>query len=108
MIIGLRKQVEESVPEKGVFPIVYEREDVSELKIGLSHLFLKVTNEGLSGSDDKRYLEFGAVNYPSLYGVESVMGYGTTKDILARLKDDQLLDDMMKKVPKFAEDIDSC
>jgi len=37
-----RCQVEEKVPNKGVSSVVYEREDVSELKIGLSHLILKV------------------------------------------------------------------
>lgn len=93
-------------PDKGVFTVVYEREDVSELKIGLSHLILKVTNVGVPGHEDKRYLELGAVNYPSPYGAGCVMGYGTTQDILVRLQDVQLLEDLMKKVPKLIEDIE--
>ena len=106
MIVGLRKQVEEKVPPKGIFPVVYEREDVSDMHIGLSHLILEVTNVGVPGHEDKRYLELGAVNHPSPYGAGCVMGYGSTQDILTRLQDDQLLDDMMKKVPKLIEDIE--
>lgn len=105
MIVSLRKQVEENVPEKGAFPVVYEREDVSAMKIGLSHLILKVSHVGLPGSEDKRYLELGAVNHPSPYGAETVVGLGKTQDILARLQDDTLLDVLMKKVPKLADDV---
>ena len=106
MIVGLRKQVEEKVPPKGIFPVVYEREDVSDMHIGLSHLILEVTNVGVPGHEDKRYLELGAVNHPSPYGAGCVMGYGSTQDILTRLQDVQLLDDLIKKVPKLIEDIE--
>ena len=106
MIIGLRKQVEEKVPEKGGFPVVYEREDVRNMKIGLSHLILKVTNVIARGSEDERYLELGAVNHPSPYGAEIVVGYGSTQDIKARLEDKGLVDELMKTVKRLAEDID--
>lgn len=106
MIEGLRKQVEEKVPEKGIFPVVYEREDVSTMKVGLSHLIFKVTNVGVEGSEDKRYLELGAVNYPSPYGAECVVGYGNTQDILAKLHEEGLVDVLMEKVKRLADDID--
>lgn len=106
MITELRKQVEEKVPQEGIFPVVYEREEVSDLHIGLSHLILKVTNVGVIGHENKRYLELAAVNYPSPYGASCVMGYGSTQDIQARLQDTQLLDDIMEKVPKLIEDIE--
>ena len=38
MVLSLQKQVEEKVPEKGVFDVVYEREEVSDLHLGLSHI----------------------------------------------------------------------
>lgn len=106
MISGLRQQVEEKVPEKGIFPMVYEREEVSGKYFGLSHLILKVTNVGVPGREDKRYLELGAVNHPFPYGAECVMGYGSTQDILTRLYDGQLVDDLLEKVKKLADDID--
>lgn len=106
MIIGLRKQVEEKMPEKGAFSVIYEREDVSEMKIGLSHLILKVTSVPLKGHEDERYLELGAVNHPSPYGAETVVGYGLSQDIKARLQDEGLLEELMTKVKKLAEDVD--
>lgn len=106
MIIGLRKQVEEKVPEKGSFPVVYEREEVSEKIGGLSHLILKVTGLGTKGKEDKRFLDLGAVNCPSPYGAECGLGYGSTQDILARLQEDKLLDDIMAKIPILVDEID--
>ena len=40
MVASLQKQVEEKVPEMGNFDVVYEREDVTERHIGLSHVLL--------------------------------------------------------------------
>ena len=68
MVLSLQKQVEEKVPEKGVFEVVYEREEVSDLHLGLSHIILKVTNVGVKGSEDERYLDIAGVNYTSPYG----------------------------------------
>lgn len=106
MIAGLRKQVKEKVPEKGSFPVVYEREDVTKLHIGLSHLILKVSSVDVPGNEDKRYLELAAVNYPSPYGIESVLGLGTTQDILALLQDDKLMEKLLERIPRLAKDID--
>jgi hypothetical protein len=85
---------------------VYEREDVSDLHIGLSHLILKVCNVQYVGRETERFLEFAAVNYPNPYGAETVVGFGSTQDILARLKEEGLVDVLVKKVSKLAEDID--
>ena len=106
MIIGLRKQVDEKLPEEGEFPVVYEREDVSAMKIGLSHVILKVTPVMAKGGEKERFLELGAVNHPFPYGAESVVGLGTKQDIIARLQDEALLEELVEKVKKLADDID--
>lgn len=106
MVGNLYEQAKSKMPEKGAFDVVYEREDVSEMRLGLTHLILKISNVPLEGSLDKRYLELAAMNYPNPYGAESVVGYGNTKDILERLQDDSLLDILVEKVPKLAADID--
>lgn len=106
MVISLRKQVEEKVPEKGSFPMVYEREDVSEMRVGLSHLILKVTSMDLIGCEDERFIELGAVNYPSPYGAECSVGCGSTREILAQLQDDSLVDKLYYKVRGLSNDID--
>ena len=81
MVASLQKQVEEKVPEMGNFDVVYEREEVSDLHLGLSHIILKVTNVGVKGSEDERYLDIAGVNYPSPYGCVSTIGFGHTADI---------------------------
>lgn len=106
MIAELRKQVEEKVPESGTFPVVYECEEVRGMIPGASHFILKVSSVDLKGSEDKRFLEFGVVNHPSPYGAESVVGYGSTQDIKARLEAPELLEELMEKVKKLVEDID--
>lgn len=106
MILSLQKQVVEKVPEYGTFDVVYEREDVSDLHIGLSHLILKVCNVQYVGRETERFLTFAAVNYPNPYGAETVVGFGSTQDILNRLKETTLLDTLVKKVTKLAQDID--
>ena len=106
MIGGLYEQAKSKLPEKGPFDVIYEREDVKEMRLGLSHLILKITSAGSGDNEKKRYLELAAVNYPSPYGATSVVGYGDTQDILARLKEEGLVDVLVKKVSKLAEDID--
>ena len=106
MIQSLQKQVVENVPEKGVFEVVYEREDVKDMRLGLSHIILKVTNVGVKGSEDERYLDIAGVNYPSPYGCVSTIGFGHTRDIIARLKEDGLVDLLEKKVKYLADEID--
>ena len=94
------------MPECGAFPVVYEQENVSEWHIGLSHLILKVSDVRLHGKEAERLLEIAGLNHPSPYGAESVVGFGCTQDILALLQEEGLADELMKKVPKLAEDID--
>ena len=105
MVLSLQKQVEEKVPEKGVFEVVYEREEVSDLHLGLSHIILKVTNVGVKGSEDERYLDIAGVNYPSPYGCVCTVGFGYKQDIIAKLKEEGLLDLLEKKVHYLAEEI---
>lgn len=106
MIVGLRRQVEEKVPDKGEFPVVYEREDVKKMVSGLSHLILKVSSVNVKGAEDKRYLELGAVNYPNPYGAESVVGLGSTQEVLALLNDDKLVDNLLERIPRLVNSID--
>jgi len=106
MITSLQKQVEEMVPETGKFEVVYEREEVKDMRLGLSHLILKVTAVGVKGEEDKRYLDIAGVNYPSPYGCVSTIGFGSKRDIIAKLKEEGLLDLLEKKVKYLADEID--
>lgn len=106
MIADLRKQVAEKVPEVGEFPVVYERYENPDKSLDLSHIILKVSDVSVKGSEDKRYLEIAVVNYPSPYGSESVVGYGTTQDILDRLQEEALANDIVKKIHKMERELE--
>ena len=107
MVESLLKQVEEKVPEKGGFEMVYEREEVTNLHVGLSHLILKVRATGVPPVEDTRFLILAAVNYPCPYGVESVLCFGYTPEIIACLQDEgTLVKKFLQKLPKLAENIE--
>ena len=105
MVASLQKQVEEKVPEMGNFDVVYEREDVTERHIGLSHVLLKVTAVGL-GHDDERYLELAAVNHLSPYGAEVVVGFGNKQAILEKLQEPGLIEKLQEDLKRLIDDID--
>jgi hypothetical protein len=105
MVTSLLKQVEEKVPETGDFDVVYERENVRERHIGLSHVILKVTAVKY-GEPYERYLELGAVNHPSPYGAETVIGFGNKQAILAKLQEPDIVDTLQEKLKKLIEDVE--
>ena len=106
MISSLYEQAKSKLPENGPFDVIYEREDVKEMSLGLSHLILKITSVGSGDNEKKRYLELAAVNYPNPYGAETVVGFGSTQDIIAKLKEEGLVDLLAKKVKSLADEID--
>lgn len=105
MVASLQKQVDEKVPETGNFDVVYEREDVKERHIGLSHVLLKVTAVGL-GHDDERYLELAAVNHPMPYGAETVIALGNKQAILEKLQEPGLVEKLQVDLKRLIDDID--
>ena len=106
MIASLRKQVLANVPEAGEFPMVYEREENPDKTVALSHLILKVTAVDLKGDEDKRLLELAVLNYPCPYGAEMAVCYGTTKEILVKLDEDELVERLLKLVHRLERDLE--
>ena len=106
MIQDLLKQVLKKVPQKGTFPVVYERYENPDKRYNLTHIILKVTAVPVKGAEDKRYLEIAAVRYPQAYGAEKVVGFGTTEDIVKRLQETELFDKIISSIPDLARDIE--
>ena len=108
MIHDLRMQVLEKVPEYGTFSVVYERYENPDKSIALSHIILKVTAVKYEGKETQRFLELATMNYPSPYGCERTVGFGTTKDILRILEDsdESLFQKIMKAIPEMARDLE--
>ena len=107
MIRDLREQVKEKVPEKGSFPVVYERYENPDKSISLSHLILKVTAVPVKGNENKRYLEFAVVNYPKPYGCEKVMGLGLKQEIIEILSHEDLYQKILAAIPSMERDLQS-
>ena len=105
MIEDLRKQVVEKVPEKGLFDVVYEEYKNTDKRLNLSHILLKVSNTGVKGSEDKRYLEVAVLNYPHPYGGESVVRLGSTQEILAKLQEANLAEELQKTIHRLERDL---
>ena len=103
MVVRLCMLVEYNVPKEGEFPDVYVRENVDWMNIGMSHLTLKVTH--VKDSKNECSLEIVGVNEPYPYGAESMVGFGTKRDIMALLREDGFVYNLMGKVSQLAEDI---
>lgn len=108
MIQDLLKQTLEKVPQKGSFPVVFERYENPDKRYDLTHIILKVSEvpPEVDKTETERYLEIAAVCYPHAYGAESVVGFGTTDDIIKRLQDKELFDVIMDSIPRLARDIE--
>ena len=106
MITSLQEQVQEQVPEKGTFPVVYEKYENTGQKAP-THVLLKVTEVKVIGSEDKRYLILAVLDMPNPYGCERVIGYGSTQEIINILdnQDDDLLEEIIKAIPEMVRSL---
>lgn len=105
MIDDLRKQVVEKVPQQGAFDVVYEEYKAEKGDHGFSNIFLKVSPVKLKDMNE-RFLELALLNYPSPYGAETVVGFGTTQDILQRLADPELLTKLQEDFQRLMKDLE--
>ena len=109
MILDLREQVMEKVPEVGRFKIVYAAFKNPDKGYRVSDWMLKVTqppNE-IDPSESKRYLELVAYNLPSPYIAEKVIGSGLKQDILKLLQDETaLVANIRERIPALARDLE--
>lgn len=106
MITSLQEQVKEKVPEKGTFPMVYEKYENTGQKAP-THVILKVTEVKVVGSEEKRYLILAVLDMPNPYGCERVIGYGSTQKIINILdnQDDGLLEEIMEAIPEMVRSL---
>ena len=109
MILDLREQVVEKVPEVGEFKIVYAQFENLDKAYRVTHWMLKVTQppKKLDPTETERYLEFVACNRPSPYVAESVVGFGNKHTIMSVLLDeDTLIAKILEKMPNLARDLE--
>lgn len=109
MIRDLREQTIESVPEVGLFKMVYVGVENPDKGYRVTHWMLKVipSPEEIDETLKKRYLELVAYNLPSPYIAEKVIRSGNKQDIVDALQDeDTLVAEISMKMPKLARDLE--
>ena len=105
-IARLREKVPTQVPDEGNFKTVYEEFENPDTTINLTHLKLKVTPVKVKGCEQVRYLELAAYNFPNPYMAERVIKCGSKQEILDVLYSDELLSDILRRIPKLEEDLE--
>lgn len=96
------------VPSKGNFNVVWEEFENPDKSLSATHFLLKISVPKVPGAEDKRYLEAAAVKRGSQYGAESVIGLGSTQEILDKLNEqgiEQIIKEKFIKLAKGLEDI---
>ena len=109
MIRDLLEQIDEKVPEVGQFKIVYSDFKNPDKGMCVTDWMLKITQppKSVDPTETERYLELVAYNLPSPYIAESVMGFGTNRDIKKCLLDeDSLAEKIKNKMPNLARDLE--
>lgn len=109
MIHDLLEQIDEKVPEAGQFKIVYSEFKNPDKGMRVTDWMLKITQppKTIDPTETERYLELVAYNLPSPYIAESVMGFGSTRDIKKCLSDeDRLVEKIKDKMPNLARDLE--
>ena len=110
MVADLLARAEREVPEYGEFRVVWEEFKNPDNSLEATDFLLKITKppKEIPGTEKDRYLEVAALKRGTPYGAESVIGYGTKEDILAKLKEDGLAEtikDTLIRLSKGLEDV---
>ena len=108
MVADLLARAEREVPEDGDFKIVYEQFQNPDKNLIATDFMLKITKppKNIEGHEKKRYLELVAYNLPSPYIAEKVIGRGSKEEILAKLKEDGLCEQIKEKLIGLSKDLE--
>lgn len=110
MVSDLKNKAKDKskVPAKGEFDVVWEEFENPDKSLNATHFLLKISVPKVKGAEDKRYLEAAAVKRGSQYGAESVIGLGSTQEIVDKLNErgiEQIIKEKFIKLAKDLEDI---
>ena len=108
LIATLRRRVEEEVPESGDFKVVFEDFENSDVRWDVTHVALMVEAlpKGLEDADVVRNLQLAVYRLPCPYMSTWTILFGTKKQILAKLDEDDLPRQLLDKLPGLAGNLD--
>lgn len=102
LIEGLIARANE-IPEKGDSVFVYNKIDASEIYgegwcFALNVRWVKDLHE--------YFMELAAYNFPDPYKCDLLVGMGTKQDILNRLRDPNLAEEIAKEIPNLKQNLE--
>lgn len=107
MVADLKPKAKEKVSSYGEFDVVWEEIENKDKSLNATHFLLKISDTGVKGAENKRYLEAAAVIRGSQYGAESVICVGNKKEILDKLNEQGIEQIIKEKFIRLAKDLEN-
>lgn len=107
MIKDFRRRVADEMPDKGDFQTIEEEFENTDVSVNLTQIALRVITlpKWMEDSDVERCMELAGYKYPSPYMSTRSVIYGRKHDLLAKLDDKQLVQQLLDIIPKLADDL---
>lgn len=107
MIMDIRHRVAAELPEEGDFQTIEEAFDNTDDSVKLTQIALRVIKlpKWMEDSNVERCMELAGYKYPSPYMSTRSVIYGRKPDLLAKLDEAQLVQQLLDKIPKLADDL---
>ena len=107
MIADLLIKIEQSVPDKGYFPMIYSEFKNTDRQMCLTDIMLKVQSkpEHLPNYETDRWLELVGYKLPAPYKTTRIIFKGTKSEIIEYLKRPESAEKILKSIPELNENL---
>ena len=95
------------LPEEGDFQTIEEEIENTDDSVNLTHFALRVIKlpKWMENSDLERYMEMAAYKLPCPYMSTRAVLFGRKPELLAKLDEEQLVQQLLGMIPKLADDL---
>lgn len=107
LIMDVRRRVAAELPDEGDFQTIEEAFDNTDDSVNLTQIALRVIKlpKWMEDSNVERCMELAGYKYPSPYMSTRSVIYGRKPDLLAKLDEEQLVQQFLDIIPKLADDL---
>jgi hypothetical protein len=103
----IKIRAEREVPEYGDFANVFEHFVNPDVSIGASDFIIRIVKPGktIANHEKIRNLEIVAYNFPSPYKASMILATGTKNELLEKLKDEKLYEEIEEGLKTLSKDL---
>ena len=107
MIMDIRHRVSAELPDEGDFQTIEEAFDNTDDSVNLTQIALRVIKlpKWMEDSNVERCMELAGYKYPSPYMSTRSVKFGRKPELLAKLDEEQLMQQLLDTIPKLADDL---